>query len=224
MALGQALLDLMESVDQELQLQAGEADVTRGLAALNAAQDYFESLAAQRPKILGSTSGTVTTSANTETTAFPSGVLRIDRLQYINSTTSRPSWTLDPIQEPGGHVASLRWPLSLGVMSGTGKPVGYHTNGLLIYWDPLPDGTHTVRWHGFKAADAITAGGTFAYPDLCMLPFASFAARIMKEGLGDDVAGLQNLAMGLFGPALDALARFWRHRAEKLEYTRVHTT
>ncbi len=44
---------MMELVNQELQLQAGEENVTKGLLALNVAQDYFESLAAQRPQILG---------------------------------------------------------------------------------------------------------------------------------------------------------------------------
>jgi len=86
---GQNLLDRMELVNQELQLQAGEADVVRGLVALNVAQDYLESLLASRGKsFIGTTPGNVVTAANTETTAFPAGVLRIDRMQVLDATTS----------------------------------------------------------------------------------------------------------------------------------------
>src|SRR3990167_9038126 len=100
MATGQSLLDRMELLNQELQLQSGESDVTRGLTALNVAQDCFEARAAARPNIYGSTTpvGTVTTTVNTENTAFPTGLLRLDRLQYIDPGTSRPAWDLNPIR------------------------------------------------------------------------------------------------------------------------------
>ena len=57
---GQDLLDRMELVNQELQLQSGEADVTRGLLALNVAQDYLESILALHPGMMSDTTGTVT--------------------------------------------------------------------------------------------------------------------------------------------------------------------
>ena len=81
MATGQTLLDLMEVLDRGLQLQSGQTGVTMGLRAANAAQDYLESLLALQPNNYGSTVGTVTTTADTETTAFPTGLLRLDRLQ-----------------------------------------------------------------------------------------------------------------------------------------------
>jgi hypothetical protein len=55
---GQTLLDTMELLNQELQLQSGEADVVRGLLALNIAQDHFEASAAKRPNIFGSSDST----------------------------------------------------------------------------------------------------------------------------------------------------------------------
>ena len=97
MATGQTLLDLMEVMDRGLQLQSGETGVTRALSALNASQDHFESILALEPNVHGSSIGTVTTAANTESTAFPSTLMRLDRLQFIGADTSRPAWDLDRI-------------------------------------------------------------------------------------------------------------------------------
>lgn len=218
---GQGLLDRMELLNQELQLQAGEADVTRGLLALNVAQDYFESLAAQRAKILGSATGTVATTANTETTAFPTGVLRIDRLQTLNAS-SRPAVELRRLSRAGGHAVSAPWPQS--AFTGTGTPSAYWTNGTSIYWSPLPSGTTTVRWYGFQAAADITAAGTFAYPDVVALPLASYATQLIKSGLDDDVTVLAGLANSTFTAALDAMEHFNRDGASGLEYTERHDT
>ena len=68
MATGQTLLNIMEDLNGELQLQSGEVDVSKGLRALNAAQDLFETvLATYGREVLGGTYGTVTTTASTET-------------------------------------------------------------------------------------------------------------------------------------------------------------
>src|SRR3990167_36995 len=117
---GQDILDRMELLNQELQLQSGEVDVTRGLLAINVAQDYFEGLAAARKGILGSSTGTITTPASTEPTASPAGVLRIDRLQLLNATTSRPEGKLQRLHRTGGHVMGGLWPLNLISSSTTG--------------------------------------------------------------------------------------------------------
>ena len=66
MATGQTLLDLMEVMDRGLQLQSGETGVTQGLLALNAAQDHFESYLSLEPNVMGSSIGTVTTTAVVE--------------------------------------------------------------------------------------------------------------------------------------------------------------
>lgn len=219
---GQDLLDRMELLNQELQLQSGEADVTRGLLALNVAQDYFESLAAARTVGFGTGDGTVATAASTETTTFPSGVLRIDRLQLLNSS-SLPELELVKLNRAGGQATSRSWPLNLLVSSTTGKPTHYWTNGAKIFWSPIPDAIHTVRWYGLQSASNISAAGTFAYPDICALPFASFAVQLLKSGLDDPTQEISGLAQSTFKSCLDALENFNRDGAVGLEYTTIHT-
>lgn len=219
---GQTLLNVMELLNQELQLQTGEADQTRGLLALNVAQDYFESLAAQKKGILGSGVGTVTTSANTETTTYPTGLLRVDRLQLLNSS-SKVEAELTKLKRVGGHALNLTWPLNLLTSTSPGKPYAYWTNGSLIYWAPLPDTTYTIRWYGFQAAPDITAAGTFAYPDIVSFPLASFAVKLFKSGLDDPIQDISQIAFESFKSTLDALTNFDRDGASGLEYTRVHT-
>ena len=182
---GQSLLDIMEDLNQELQLQSGESDVARALRALNASQDMFETVLASHSRILGGTVGTITTTLNTETTAFPSGMLRLDALWYIDPNTSRPGWRVSPLRETGNHARGMSWVASVASNSLTGKPRGYWTNGTNIYWDPLPSGTHTVRYYGFVAAAAITAAGTWTYADAYAYPIATLASRIMKVTLDD---------------------------------------
>lgn len=218
---GQDILDRMELLNAELQLQSGEQNVTKGLLALNVAQDFFESVAATRAKIFGSSVGTVTTAASTETTAFPTGLLRVDRLQLLDSN-NLPVWDLVPSRRAGGHRPSAYWPLNMFITSISGKPTRYWTNGTSIYWDPLPNDAHTVRWYGFQAASNITAGGTFAYPDIVALPLASFAVRLYKLGLDDKTEDLSTLAVETFSKTLDTLSSAQRDGASGLEYTQVH--
>lgn len=224
MATGQSLLDLCEDLDRELQLQSGEADVARGLRALNAAQDYLEGLLAQHPDVFGGQTANVSTANNTESSAFPAGFLRIDRLQYLDASTSRPAWDLEPIKRVGGHAWSRAWPLYIVTTTSGGKPRGYWTNGTNIYWDPLPDGTHTVRCYGFKTASDLTAGGTFAYPDLCMLALATFAVKVLRIGVDDPTPDYTALANDLFTPLLATLANFNRDGAAPLQYRYGHDT
>jgi hypothetical protein len=223
MALGQALLDRMELLDAELQLQSGEVDVTRGLLALNVAQDYFESLAAARGRVLGSKAGTLTTTAATETTTFPSGVLRIDKL-YLQDSNGRIKWQIKPRKAPGGHVGGTSWPVVALAGTSSGEPAYYQTNGTLIYWNPTPSGVSTVRWYGFQTASDITAAGTFAYPDVVMFPLATFAVKVLKSGLDDDMAQLQQISRETFEPVLDAMERFDRDGAVPLAYTTHHSS
>jgi hypothetical protein len=209
MATGQSILDLMEVMDRGLQLQSGETGVTLALRAVNAAQDYFESLLALDPNVLGSTVGTVTTAASTETTTFPTGLLRVDRLQFIDPDTSRPSWDLERVGYTGDYYQASSQTYNVAT---AGRPVRYWTNGTNIYWDPLPDATHTVRYYGFKAASDLTAGGTFAYPDIALMPVATYAVKMMRVGKDDDIQGIMSTASEVFKPAIDALSRFNRDR------------
>jgi hypothetical protein len=221
---GQSLLDAMEVLNQELQLQTSEADQARGLVALNMAQDYFESLAAQEGAILGDTTANVTTTAATETTAFPTGFLRLDRLQLLDAVTSLPRWDLDNIIEVGGHAWNRRWPYDITMTSAPGAPESYYTNARNIYWSPLPDATYTIRCYGFKAATDITAIGTFLYADELRLPMAAFAVRIMSIGLGDDVADVAALASQTFSDSIASLTAFNRDGASPFVYRYGHNT
>jgi hypothetical protein len=220
---GQSLLDRMELLNQELQLQSGETDVTRGLVALNVAQDHFESLAAVRRGLAGAGTGTVNTSASTESTALPSGLLRLDRLQLLDASTSRPKRELTRLSRVGGHAVHSTWPANLLATASSGEPTAYWTNGASIYWSPLPSGTYTVRWYGLTAASDLTAGGTFAYPDIVALPLAALAVRLMKMGLDDNAQDVQGLASEVFTDVLNTLDRFHRDGGTGLEYTQVHT-
>ena len=218
---GQDLLDRCELLNAELQCQVGEADVTKTLLALNVSQDYFESLAAQRGKLFGGSTGTLVTAANTETTTYPVGLLRIDRLQLLDSN-SRPVTDLTRIQRTGGHAPSMGWFYNLSNPSTSGAPTGYWTNGTSIYWQPLPSGVSTVRWYGFQRASNLTAAGTLAYDDIVALPLASLAVRMIKGGLDDEVKEISSLALEAFSQALDALGNVNRDGATGLEYTEVH--
>lgn len=224
MATGQTMLDLMEALDYGMQLQSGESGVTRGLLSLNAAQDHLESLLALDPNVMGSTVGTVTTSASTETTSVPAGLLRLDRLQYLDASTSRPAWDLERVGPVGDQSVDGVYPSFLSSSSLSGKPKRYWTNGSTFYWDPLPDATHTVRYYGFKAASDITAGGTFAYPDIALMPVAQFADKMLRIGKDDDVRSLSDIGMQLFAPVLQAFARFNRDRIPGYDYRYHHST
>jgi hypothetical protein len=214
----------MEDMHPELQLQAGESNVGRGLRLLNAAQDVLETIISTFPDVLGGTIGTVTTTNNTEATTFPTGLMRLDSLWFVDSGTSLPSYSLDPIETTGGHSWHRQWPHHLVTSTTTGKPRGYWTDGSKIYWDPLPNGTHTVRYYGFKAADDITASGTFAYPNAAMFPLAVLAVRMARTGVDDPVEDYATLSGTLFTPLITSLTRFHRVRPQPYQYKFSHET
>ena len=220
MATGQDLLDRINLLNDELETKSGQKDVDRGLTALNAAQDHFETLLAMNKTVRGGTSTTVTTAASTESTTFPTGFLRIDRAQYIDPTDSLPEWDLINLKQVGSHRPSLPWWHAFQTSSSTGKPRAYWTDGASIYWDPLPSGTHTVRVYGFKQADDITAGGTFAYPDIAMLPLASFATMLLEKRVDDSIQESGGLADQLLGPVVQVMSRF--NRDAPGMYSQVH--
>ena len=224
MATGQSMLDTMEVLDRGLQLQSGETGVTLALRALNASQDHFESMMALQPNILGSSVATVTTTANTEATTFPTGLIRIDRLQFIDPDTSRPAWDLARVGPVGDHYnAQGGSPTIQFNVTTTGRPVRYWTNGTNIYWDPLPDATHTVRYYGMRSASDITAAGTFGYPDIVMLPITSFAVKMLRTGKDDDVVPITEVGMQVFGPVIQSMSRFNRDRPPGYDYRYTHT-
>ena len=222
MATGQTLLDTMEMLNQELQLQSGEADVTRALIALNRSQDYLEALASTAGKSL-QTETTITQTAGVEYTARPSGLLRIDRLQLLDAN-GRGVYSLLPDKRTGGQVDNLRWPVAASTApSGTGKPLKYAYDEDYFYWAPLPDTTNSIRVWGLIQAADITANGTFAYKDPLILPVAAFAVRLLKAGVDDTITDVAGIAQETFGPILRALSAANRDAAGGFEYTVSHS-
>tara|TARA_R100001086_G_scaffold156162_1_gene83524 strand:+ start:310 stop:987 length:678 start_codon:yes stop_codon:yes gene_type:complete len=224
MATGQTILDLMEGLDASLQIQDGESGVRKGLIAANAAQDYLESILALEPNNYGSTFATVTTTADTESTTFPSGLLRLDRLQYINPSTSRPIWDLEFVGYTGDQYGpASTYPSLQFDASTTGKPRRYWTNGSVILWDPVPDAVHTVRYYGLVAKSDITASGTFDFPDIAMTPVAQYAVELLKVGTDDAVDSISAFGQKTFEPFLRWAGRFNRDRAPGYDYRYYHS-
>ena len=221
---GQTILDIVEDLDSELQLQSGEVDVAKALRALNAAQDMFETILATYPRVAASQVGTVTTTASQEYTTFPTGLLRLDALWYIDPGTSRPAWKVLPARETGTHAWGLSWVSSVASTSVTGKPRFYWTNGTRIYWDPLPNAVHTVRWYGFQMAADISAAGTFAYSDALAYPLATLAARILKVTLDDPPTEFVSLSREMFTPLIESMSGFNRDGATGMVYEYSHDT
>ena len=216
------MLDLMEVMDRGLQLQSGETGVSKALKALNASQDHFESILALEPNVYGSTVGTFSTSASTESSTMPTTLMRLDRLQYIDAGTSKPAWDLDRVGATGDYYQTS-FPL-ISASTTTGKPVKYWTNGKTVYWDPTPDAVYTIRYYGFVSASDITASGTFAYPDMALMPVATFATQLLRTGKDDDVTSITQAGMQAFGPVIQALGRFNRDRAPGYDYRYTHST
>jgi len=151
--------------------------------------------------------------------------LRLDALWFVDTalTPDQATRQLDRIFDTGGHAPQWPWPYA-GIV-GTGEPEAYWTDELNVYWRPIPDATHTIRWYGFKAKDDITTrGATFGYPNYLMLPFASFAVRVLSIGIADDTEELQALAGDLFQPALRKARRFSREQPGGRVYSRYHAT
>ena len=221
---GQDLLNRMEDLNRELELQSGEVDVTRGIRALNTAQDHFESIASTIPNILGSTAGTVTTTASTETTAFPTGLLRVDDFWFVDPDTARPTYKLEPLDGTGAHVRDAPWPVRARHSTSSGRPTAYWTNGTTIYWDPLPDATHTVRWYGFQRVSDIAAADTFAYDDGVALPLAIFAVEILRRGLDDPIQDYIAMANQIFSSQITMMKRYQRQHAPARQYRYMHDT
>lgn len=220
------LLSRMELLNAELETGSGEDDETKGLLALDTAQDYFESVAAGYPHVF-KTNGTVTTVADTETSAKSATILRLDSVWYLDTTVSpnMPRYQLEPIDKSGGHVPSLPWPIRAAVGYAPGAPDGYWTDEDYFFWSPVPDAVYTLRWYGMKSQTAITIRtGTFAYKDYLAMPFATFAVRAIKVGLEDSSDVLKALADDLFTPVLRAARRANREKPTGRVYSQMHTT
>jgi hypothetical protein len=186
------------------------------------AQDYLESVLALHPQSFGDSIGTVTTTPSSETTPFPLDVLRVDALWRLDDT-GRPLYQLDLVQKAGAHLPSEAWPQSISSLS-FGEPLAAWTNGRSFFWSPVPRAAYALRWYGLQAQPDITVAGTITYPDICLTPLATFAAKLIRTGLDDSTGQLDALADALFTPVVAAMKGFRRDRPQTLTYSQVHTT
>lgn len=223
------VLDYMEIFDSELLTGSSEADEARSITAINIVQKWFEALVAGEPEMF-QRYGTVTQTASTEVTSWPTGLLRLDDLWYMDTTTTPnlPAWRLDPIFETGGHRPAVTWAETVSITTGTGKPRRYWAtqppNGR-IFWEQLPDAANTVRYYGLVAATDYTArADTFSYPDTCGPTFAQHAAKILRMGRDDDIEDLRREAAGSLAAAMRASRRWWNVGPVGKHYELVHDT
>ena len=224
------ILDYIELFDSELDTGTGETDEARSITAINLVQDWFEGIAAGQSEVLQRYS-TLTTTASTEVSSWPTGLLRLDALWYVDTTQTPnlPMWPLEPIYETGGHRPALSWPETIVLTSSTGKPrryyaTGPHTAGR-IFWEPVPDAVHTIRYYGFIAATDYTArSDTFAYPDPVSDIFAQEATKILRMGRDDEIAELKQRAAGSLTLALNMCRGFWNDEAGARHYSESHDT
>lgn len=223
MATGQDLLNTCEVLDNELHCQPGEVDVTRVLRALNLAQDYFESVLSQHPAVFGDIHSTIITTEGIEVSAWPSGALRIDRLQWIDPTDGLPKFDLIPLHGAGSHAPEHSGILNDLTVLTEGRPRYYWTQGTLIYWNPIPDEVHTIRWYGLKTKPDIAVASTYPYPDHSILPLATFAVRLLQAGVDDDEQNYQALAGEVFEPTIAQMTRYLRDRPPAYRYRFLHT-
>ena len=195
----QTIMNRMMLADNQLALESGGDDVTRGLTAVNLAQDWFEMVAARYGKLLMIT-GSTSTTANQEYTTWPTTLKRLDSLWMLDSN-SNPIYELDEVDVIGGHVPSAGMPFPWMVLSGSvnpGRPDGFFPEGPggRIYWSPKPDAIYNLRVYGFYAAsDYTAAANTFAYPDEVALFIAPWATRAFRVGLDRDFVAVQEEAM-----------------------------
>lgn len=212
--------------DNQLDLVAGGDDVARGLVVVNLVQDWWEAAAARYPDIQQETT-TLTTTANQETTTWPTALKRLDELWMLDSN-SRQVYTLEPIVEVGGHTPSAPWPLGMVFSPGaTGAPRGYYAKGHKsgFFWDPIPNAVYTLRAYGLLAqADYTAAANTLSYEDDIALVVAPHATSLMRMGLERDISKVQVSADAAFTAVIKSQGKAVRVESASRWYSDYHDT
>lgn len=226
----QTLLDRMALYDNELDIVSGGADVTRGIAALNLVQDWWEAAAMVEGEVCQTTS-TLSTTASQEYTTRPTTLLRIDSLWRLDAN-SVPIVELTPIDRAGAHQPRYPWPFNAYIQSApssTGAPDEYWAekpgNPLArIYWLPKPDAVYVIRGYGlWEVADYTAAANTFGYANTVALALVPFAAKILRTGLDRDITDVQTQAEAAFRVAVKGLGRDPRVDPASRVYSEIHT-
>lgn len=217
------LLDVMSMLDNELDTAAGGVNESQCIKALTQAQKQFENIAAMFPRVYQSTINVVTT-ANTETTTTPTTLRRFDALWQLDSN-GRPLFKIERIDQVGGHVPSLPWPLQISLATGTGAPGGYYANMSNFYWLPMPDGVYSVRIYGLIAQPSfVDRNSNYNYHDYTQLSVAQVAVKLLSVGVDDDTTSIDELSSLTFKPLLRSVRKFDRSGPRGRVYSKVHDT
>lgn len=217
------LLDVMSMLDNDLIATSGGTNEAQCIKALTQAQKYFETVCAMFPKVYQSTVNVVT-AAQTETTVWNTKLRRLDALWLLDAN-GQPIRKMERIDEVGGHVPSLPWPLQIILAGGVGAPGGYYANMTNFYWLPLPDGVYSLRVYGLLAQNSfVDRTSDFNYHDYTQLAIAQFAVKLLHIGTDDGVDDYDALANQLFKPLIRSLHKFDRSGPRGRTYTRVHET
>lgn len=218
------IFTLMEMLDQELETGSGEIDEVSALNAVIQAQYYFETVAATYPKALQDTLN-ISTVQGVETTTWPSALLRLDALWMLD-TNGLPIQKVEIIEEAGGHVPNLPWPvdiLTVGVTPGT--PYAAYVNMNNLYWLPMPDSVRNLRVYGLlRKARFVDRTSAVNYEYGLHLPLAQFAVKVLQMGADDVSADLNAFAGQVYTPTLKMLRNFNRTGPKSRRYTEFHTT
>lgn len=214
------LLGDMQVLNNELRTGAGEVDEVRAVRALSMAQHFFEAHAATRGRVLGSTIN-VAQSAQTETTPWPSSLLRLDAVWLLDAN-GRAIRSLDNIDHIGEHVPSLPWEITLSD-SAIGVAGGYVADMESFWWFPLPSGATSIRLYGLiEQPEFATRNSTFGRPLRCKLPLASLAVKLMRMSVDDDTTTVDSWVAATLAPLWKGLQGFDRTGAHARVYTQVH--
>lgn len=217
-----ALLATCKILNNELKIDAGGRDEIRAIMALTEAQHHLENIAASMAGVLQQTI-TVTSTANTETTTKAASLLRIDGIWILDSAGT-PITQLERIEEVGGHTPNLPWPFTLA-SSATGALGGYYASFDQFYWLPRPSAASTMRVYGLIEKDEWTARtDDVDYPTRARLALATFAVKLLRIGVDDDIVDLDRLALQTFTSLLRSLSNLDRSRAQQRQYSEYHTT
>lgn len=223
----QDIFNRMMLYDNQLSLLAGGDDVTRGIWAINLVTDWFEARAVRRSDVL-QTDETFDTTANTEKTAWPSRLMRLDSLWRLDSDGYQVC-ELDPIDKSGGHQEGTKFPFQFvtGSSRSLGPPEAYRGRGQggQFYWQPRPDAVYTMRAYGLWAvADYTAAANTFAHPDSVALVLAPFATKVFRIGLDRELLGVHQASESAFDAVLDALDGQGENQTAGYNYSEPHDT
>lgn len=224
MATLQDVFDAWEVLDNERSLQAGEDDVTRGIRTANIVRRWWETAMANRG-VAGRTYGEMSTTANQEYTTWPTGLVRLDKVQLLSGSGGSVVRDIELSEGVGSHAPNLPWP-ALSVPSGTGAPREYSPTPMHRFlWAPTPDTVYYIRYYGVIQNSAFTlASNTFPWGDNVINAFAALAARVFRTGLDDDLSNIALLADELFGRILDQMDRAVRVEPEGRVYRDYHDT